>query len=124
MQHHHVQNPAVDIPHHAMNPVSYWFNHSCAANAMVRAKCAPQVEVVAKRDIEKGEEVLVGYCGEGVWNGVSKVEDRAKELGRALGGVCRCERCVKETLAVPSNPIKGKRKGKGKKGVPERTKKA
>lgn len=76
-------------------------NHSCAPNVSVRhfdqRTALSRITVVAKRDIEKGDELLITYV-----NPEGSLKTRQIELESWGFGTCNCPRCVEET----KNPTK------------------
>ncbi|ESK93322.1 putative set-like protein [Moniliophthora roreri MCA 2997] len=77
-------------------------NHCCVPNVSVRhidqRNALSRITVVAKRDIEPGEELLVTYV-----NPNNGVVARRQELQEWGFGQCMCERCVKEAKALPKD---------------------
>jgi len=70
-------------------------NHDCDPNVSVRhfdqRSALSRISVIAKRDIEPGEELLVSYVDPSLG-----VKARREKLGAWNFGACRCKRCVEE----------------------------
>jgi len=70
-------------------------NHSCDPNISVRhldqRTALSRITVLAKKDIEPGEELLITYV-----NPMLSVKARREELEAWGFGKCVCERCVEE----------------------------
>ena len=70
-------------------------NHDCNPNVTVRhldqRSALSRVTMLAKRDIEEGEELLISYVDPSM-----DVKRRREQLTAWNFGVCRCKRCAKE----------------------------
>lgn len=74
-------------------------NHSCAPNVSVRhfdqRTALSRITVVAKRDIEPGDELLITYV-----NPQGSLKTRRTELEAWGFGTCDCSRCMEETKST------------------------
>ncbi|KAK1222402.1 hypothetical protein PQX77_014735 [Marasmius sp. AFHP31] len=78
-------------------------NHSCSPNVSVRhldRTTLSRVTILALRDIQPDEELLVTYV-----NPNNDVRARQKELQQWGFGKCMCERCVKEAKEIKIEEI-------------------
>lgn len=73
-------------------------NHSCDPNVSIRhldqRTALSRITVVAKKDIQPGEELLVSYV-----NPEMRRMERQRELDEWGFGVCRCKRCNEDREA-------------------------
>lgn len=78
-------------------------NHCCAPNVSVRhldrKTYLSRITVIAKADIEVGQELLVTYV-----NPQQSLAARRRELSSWAFGICRCSRCIKEEKEEKENP--------------------
>jgi SET domain len=78
-------------------------NHDCAPNISVRhldqRTALSRITVLARRDIQVGEELLVTYVDPAL-----RVRERRQALKAWDFGLCRCGKCVEEEKgdAVPA----------------------
>jgi hypothetical protein len=83
----------------ALFPLTAMMNHSCAPNAEVRSQefvdC--HMNLVAKRDIAAGEELLISYIGVGPSVGRKSRYRRRRELQAKYLFFCECDECQQET---------------------------
>lgn len=70
-------------------------NHSCEPNAMVMSQefVDDHVDLVAKRDILAGEEILISYI-QGVDGRQKSSHQRRRELEAKYLFTCRCSKCT------------------------------
>ena len=81
-------------------------NHSCAPNAVrVQTNESGGVAVVARRPIDKGEEILINYM-DGADDG-KPVEQRREHLMQQYHFHCNCPLCIQQDSAI--NSVQGKR---------------
>jgi hypothetical protein len=88
----------------ALFPLTARMNHSCAPNAEVRSQefvdC--HMNLVAKRDIAAGEELLISYIGVGPSVGRKSRYRRRRELQAKYLFWCECRECQQETSSPSS----------------------
>lgn len=88
----------------ALFPLTARMNHSCEANAEVRSQefvdC--HMNLVAKRDIAAGEELLISYIGVGPSVGRKSRYRRRRELQAKYLFWCECQECQQEA-STPSS---------------------
>jgi len=84
--------------HSGLNPMFSMFNHACDPAAMwlaVGAVVGAPIEVLAYRNIVKGEEICISYTD------VDLPEQKIRSMVKLhIGKVCECARCIKERAAV------------------------
>eukprot|EP00934_Nitzschia_sp_Nitz4_P001235 Nitzschia sp. Nitz4//scaffold140_size61219//20334//21095//NITZ4_006437-RA/size61219-processed-gene-0.3-mRNA-1//1//CDS//3329536218//1235//frame0 len=80
----------------AIFPLTARCNHSCEPNAEVRSQefIDHHMDLVAKRDLEKGEEILISYIGVGPNVGKKSTHQRQRELQRKYLFLCDCPKCT------------------------------
>ncbi|KAL0952630.1 hypothetical protein HGRIS_006878 [Hohenbuehelia grisea] len=80
-------------------------NHSCTPNVSIRhldmRTALARITVLAKADIEPGEELFVTYVDPSL-----NVRQRRAQLAAWGFGECRCKRCVEEARALESTAPK------------------
>lgn len=76
-------------------PLTARCNHSCEPNAEVRSQefVGHHIDVVAKRTLLKGEEVLISYIGNGTGVGKKSTLQRQRELQSKYLFHCDCSLC-------------------------------
>ncbi|KAG6336301.1 hypothetical protein ID866_2777 [Astraeus odoratus] len=78
-------------------------NHSCSPNVSIRhldqRKALSRITVVAKTEINPGEELLITYTDPS--NGL---RDRRRKLAEWGFGLCQCKRCVAEEEGLSGEP--------------------
>jgi len=88
----------------AVYPHAALLNHSCSPNCVLRYKIGvesspPKLEIVACKDISRGEELLHSYV-----DLVLPTEARRKRLMETHGFICGCSRCAGQcTVELPRN---------------------
>lgn len=80
-----------DYVHFTVNSLYSFFNHSCSPNVTGTSVTTSHDELLATRDIAKGEEVLVSYLGD--TDLAQPTSRRQKMLMPWLGMKCSCIRC-------------------------------
>jgi hypothetical protein len=72
-------------------------NHSCAPNASIQSQvfCDAHMDLVALRDIQRGEELTISYIGRGHGVGKKNTGRRRRELQSKYMFVCDCVDCTK-----------------------------
>lgn len=90
-----LNNSCGDMMAKSLNPLFALFNHSCEPNVewTTTSKDHRTIKVRARRDIQKGEQLLVEYDQ---FMRDQPLEIRRKRMYRWLDGPCQCERCVRE----------------------------
>lgn len=79
----------------AVFPLTARCNHSCEPNAQVRSQefIDAHIDVVALRDLEAGEELLISYIPVGAGVGKRSTVQRRRELQAKYLFHCDCSRC-------------------------------
>ena len=82
----------------AVFPLTARCNHSCAPNAQVRSQefVDAHIDVVALRDLQPGEELLISYIPVGVGVGKRSTVQRRRELQAKYLFYCDCVRCTND----------------------------
>jgi SET domain len=82
----------------AVFPLTARCNHSCAPNAQVRSQefIDAHIDVVALRDLQPGEELLISYIPVGVGVGKRSTVQRRRELQAKYLFYCDCVRCTND----------------------------
>jgi hypothetical protein len=90
-----LNNSCGDPMAESLNPLFALFNHSCEPNVewSSTAENHQTILVRARRNIEKGEQLLVEYDQ---FMRDQPLEVRRKRMYRWLDGPCQCLRCVTE----------------------------
>lgn len=87
----------------ALFPLTARMNHSCQPNAVVKSQefmdC--HMDLVAKRDIAVGEEILISYIGLGPTVGKKSRYRRQRELQAKYLFLCDCDECQREQEINP-----------------------
>jgi hypothetical protein len=82
----------------AIFPLTARCNHSCEPNAKVQSQefVDARIDVVAKRDISAGEEILISYIGGDYGSGMGKKAtfQRRRELQAKYMFLCDCPLCT------------------------------
>ncbi len=103
-----VTDSMVKVVASAVYPLGALLNHSCAPNCLLRYAFGkkhepPVMEIVASRDIAKGEELTHSYV-----ELVSPRDSRRASLEEIFGFDCHCEKCkacqdAKFRISLPNN---------------------
>jgi len=79
-------------------------NHSCTPNVSVRhlhrSTSLARISIVAKRNIEKGEEIFVSYVDPSI-----PLHLRREKLREWSFGNCECTRCIEEEREMPEQIV-------------------
>ena len=77
-------------------PLLARINHSCEARTEVRGGefVDAHVDVLATRDIKKGQEIMISHINLGKNEGKKVCHRRVKELQARCLFICQCPRCL------------------------------
>jgi len=80
----------------AIFPLTARCNHSCEPNAQVRSQefIDARIDIVALRDLQPGEELLISYISVGAGVGKRSTAQRRRELQAKYLFHCDCVRCT------------------------------
>lgn len=87
-----------DWPGTSISGLYSMLNHSCDPNVDWRHnRGSSEIAMFTTRNCKRGEELCISYIGN-TWNDMPVVNRRMKLMGW-FGMDCRCEKCVKESVA-------------------------